>query len=397
MQQRVLQVLNGIGTGGIEKYVLDLMKHIDHNKYIFDFLLRKRTGDVESIITKYGSKIYYIESPSTSNRKKGTDVYNFFLQHPEYQTIHIHYAALEYITVLKAAKRSGVKTIILHSHGSSRDTLRRRVKHKINRFRTRSIPTCRLACSDKAAKWMFGSKNYTFIKNGIDTDIFKYNTTSRDLVRKKLGIENKYVWGHVGRLCETKNQKFLLKVFASYANNHPNSVLLLIGEGSDYEDLRKIVEDNCLTDQVLFLGYRNDVADIMCAMDIMVFPSLSEGFCIALIEAQCSGLPCVISDTIPNQIVLTDCIKMVSLKEGVNVWLDAIETVNMENREKYARIIAEKGFDIKSTTREVTDIYDEITARKIVDDTMQNSEQDQMPSLHYDFFDKYYGINEDED
>lgn len=357
MAQRILQVLNGLGTGGIEKYVIDLFRHMNPDEIVFDFLLRKKVNMHEDIITSLGGRVFYVAPYPEEKRQNYVDVDDFFRTHGEYSVVHIHAPSLEYVTILKLAKKYN-RNIILHSHCSSRNTFKARINHYINRFITRKCATAHFACSDKAAKWMFGNQDYEFVTNGIDTTKFTYNDVIRNEMRKELHLDDCFVWGHVGRLCETKNQEYLLCLFQKQLLYNANSKLLIIGEGNDLTNLQKLADELGIMEQVRFLGFRMDVHKLMCAMDVLVFPSLAEGFPITLIEAQSMGLPCVVADSITKQSALTDNIQFLSLSEDKGKWIKEINRKrNVENREIYSSIVKDKGFDISDSSKRVEEFY----------------------------------------
>ena len=364
MQQRVLHVLNGLGTGGIEKYILDLFQQIDPEKYVFDFLLRKKANMHEQLISSLGGRVYYVSPYPEKKKQNYKDVDQFFDCHKEYNIVHMHMNSLEYITILKLAKKHQVPNIILHSHNSSRVTLKARSLHYCNRFLTRNYPTERLACSDKAADWMFGNKSYMFVSNGINTEQFRFNQAYRDEIRQEFSLGDKYIWGHVGRLSEIKNQKFVIDLFSQQAANNPNSMLILVGEGRDEKHLKEYVESINLSKRILFLGVRNDVYKLLSAMDVMVFPSLAEGFPISIIEAQCSGLRCVLADTITSQVAITDKVDFLSLNDEIAVWNNVIsQPESLSDRINYYSIVRAAGFDLKETSKRIEHFYDDLTSR----------------------------------
>lgn len=360
MAERILHVLNGLGTGGIEKYVIDLFKHIDPEKYVFDFLVRKEGDNHKDTIAKLGGKVYTVSPYPEKRRQNYDDVDAFFSLHKEYSVVHIHAPSLEYTNILKLAKKHNIKTIILHSHCSSRSTIKGKALHYFNRFATKNCPTDRLACSEKAAKWMFGNKDYFFAFNGIDTGKFYYNSERRESTRMELGLGDDFVWGHVGRLCKTKNQRYLLQLFKDQIDVNPNSRLIIVGTGSDMQMLQEYARELGIYEKVLFLGQRDDVHLLMCAMDVLVFPSLDEGLPLTVVEAQSVGLPCVISDVITQQVKITKQVSFLPLNGDRKKWIHTINEIGIsENREDNSKIIKYAGFDISESSKRIELFYDE--------------------------------------
>jgi glycosyltransferase involved in cell wall biosynthesis len=219
--------------------------------------------------------------------------------------------------------------------------------------------TCNLACSSLAAKYFFGTKDCTIIKNGVDTNGYKFNPEPRSSLRKKYNISpSTHVLGHIGRFDEVKNHKFLLDIFDEYYKRNRDSKLMLVGEGHLEEQVREKVKTLGLEDNVIFLGVRNDIPDILCAMDCFVMPSLYEGLPFVLVEAQASGLPCVISDTINQDSRLAPYLKFRGLNDDLSLWVDDIKgLIGENNREEGAKYVKEQGFDILSTVQYLEHLY----------------------------------------
>ena len=163
-------------------------------------------------------------------------------------------------------------------------------------------------------------KYYRVIHNAINIKQFAYNQQKRDSLRRDLGIENKLVIGNVGRFHFQKNHEFLIRIFAEIHKRNKQSVLLLVGQGELEADIREQVRRLHLEEHVSFLGLRNDVSDLMSAMDVFLFPSVFEGLGIVAIEAQASGLPCIVSTEVPQDAKVTDRIKFIPLSLSAEEW-----------------------------------------------------------------------------
>ncbi|MGR5879859.1 glycosyltransferase [Bacillus pacificus] len=225
-------------------------------------------------------------------------------------------------------KGQGLKKIILHSHSSSGPSgfyhkiMRRIYRPRINKFATHYY-----ACSKDAANWMYGnfikSNNITVIPNSIDTAKFIYSTKIAEMKRNELGISKEsLVIGHVGRFAKMKNHEFLIDIFKFLNEKHRDSKLLLIGDGVLLDSIRNKSQELGIFENVLFLKEREDVHELMQAMDILVMPSIYEGLPLSLVEAQASGLPCIVSDTVSMETALTDLIEFVSLDDNISNWYD---------------------------------------------------------------------------
>ena len=181
--------------------------------------------------------------------------------------------------------------------------------------------------------------------------------------RKELGIEdNSFVVGHVGRFADVKNHLFLLDVFIEISLSRPSAELLLVGDG----ELRSKIEEKAaelrLKNKVIFTGDRSDVNELMMVMDVFVFPSKYEGLPVTLVEAQCSGLPCLVSDMIPSDsILIKELVQVCSLQDPASDWADAALQCRNENRIACAEKIKEAGFDIEKNAKWLEEFYFEKT------------------------------------
>ncbi|MEK5214649.1 glycosyltransferase [Psychrobacillus sp. FSL H8-0487] len=209
-----------------------------------------------------------------------------------------------------------------------------------------------------AAKEMFGKNEHILIKNAIPAKEYIYNDKIRKEVRTQYGLEKKFIIGHVGRLSYSKNHEFLLKIFVNIHEKNKDAILLLVGDGELRNDIEKKIEELGLKEHVILTGVRNDISRLLQAMDVFVFPSHFEGLGIVAIEAQASGLPCVISDTIPQEALITNDIKQVSLNVGVEVWAETILNYKDSfNRKNTYQEINNAGYDIKEESSKLEQLY----------------------------------------
>ena len=321
---RVLQVVTKMDRGGLETMLMNYYRRIDRNKVQFDFLVhREERGAYDDEIELLGGKIYRLPRLVPWSVSYLSSLNNFFDEHLEYKIVHVHQDCLSSV-ILKAAKKHRIPVRIAHSHSSSQD---KNLKYPIKLICKHSIPkyaTDLFACGKNAGNWMFGGASYKIINNAIDVAAYAYDLTKRQEMRQQLSVENEFTVGHVGRFNQPKNHSFLLEIFNALLKEEPNAVLLLVGGGEDMKMIQVKAQILGIAEHVRFLGIRSDVADLMQAMDIFVFPSLYEGLGIALIEAQAAGLPCVVSDTIPKEAYLTDLVKSESLSDSPDIWAEKI-------------------------------------------------------------------------
>ena len=215
-------------------------------------------------------------------------------------------------------------------------------------------------CGEESGKWLYGEKNksrFIMLNNAIDAASYTYDLSKREELRRQLGLADKLVIGHVGRFNPQKNHPFLLDIFAALLKKESNAVLLLVGGGVGMSKMQEKVQELGIAEHVRFLGVRSDVADLMQAMDVFVFPSLYEGLGIALIEAQAAGLPCVVSDTIPHEAYLTDLVDSESLSAPAEKWAEKILAKRAIPRTDRQAEIAAHDFDITTEAVKLQEFY----------------------------------------
>ena len=277
--------------------------------------------------------------------------------------IDIHLSSLSHISDLFYPQKYGVKIRIVHSHSSSISANPLHyLLHYISKPFVRSLATNYLGCSDKALDWMY---KYTgvrgealMIKNGIDAERFRYNMQQREALRERMGLTNMSIIGHVGRFMKVKNHAFLLSVFAYFHEFHPDSKLMLVGDGDLLDSIKALAVQLGISGDVLFLGKRTDIPDLLQVMDIVVMPSLFEGLPVSLVEAQASGLPVLATNIISSDTMISSGFHSMSLSQGPEAWAAKIDNILAS----YQRIdtygdIKNKGFDISDTVAILENIY----------------------------------------
>ena len=354
---RVLQVVTHMNRGGLETMLMNYYRHIDRTQVQFDFLThREYDGDYGEEIKTLGGIIYHLPVLNPFSNSYKAALRSFFKEHPEYQIVHVHQDCLSSV-ILKEAKKCKVPVRIAHSHNSSQD---KNIKYPIKMFWRLFIPkyaTDLLACSNDAGKWMFRGEDFSVLNNAIDAELYKYSPQRKSEQRTKLGIlENELVVGHVGRFSPAKNHAFLLDIFYEIRKQIP-SKFLLVGDGELRSDIEKKIADLKLQDRVILTGVRDDVADLLQAMDVFVFPSHYEGLPVTMIEAQAAGLPCLISDKVPIECKKTDLVRQLPLSAGAKVWATAvIDAAKTDRLDTYSEI-KNAGFDIAENARKLQKYY----------------------------------------
>ena len=357
---RIAQIMGKMDNGGVEAVIMNYYRNIDRSKVQFDFIV---DGDSKFIprdeIESLGGRIYIVP-PYQKIGKYISALVKLFKEN-NYQIVHSNINTLS-VFPLFAAKKAGVPVRIAHNHSTAAkgETKKNILKYILRPF-SKVFATHYAACSEYAGEWLFGKKamesgKVTIFNNAIDLNKFKFDKNVRNEVRKKLGIEDKFVIGHVGRLCFQKNQEFLIDVFEEVHRRNPNTVLLLIGDGEDREKIENRIKD---MHGVFLLGNRNDVNRLYQAMDVFVLPSKYEGLPVVGVEAQTSGLPCVLSDKMTAETKMTDNVTFLSTDDSTKEWVEAIDDMRILPRNIGAYIdLFNNGFSIKERACKLTELYE---------------------------------------
>ena len=367
MAIRVLHMLHSMNRGGAETMLMNYYRNLDRTKVQFDFLLTyEGTSDYEDEILSLGGRVFHL-TPLTLKTMKTycKDVEVFLKTHPEYQIVHSHTSSKSAIP-LRIAKKCGVPVRISHSHNmilenrfSPKEVIRKVLKKPL-----RKVSTHNFACSKDAAIWLYGEdfwKNgkVRIMKNAIDLERFSFQKEKRQALRKEYDLEDAFVVGHVGRFDLPKNHDFLLKIFAEIKKQKNNAILMLVGDGARREEIKRQAEQLGLDDAVRFMGIREDVPDLLHTMDVFLFPSLSEGLGIVLIEAQTCGLPCFTSkDVVPKEAQISNLLTFISLEDSPKYWADCVlQTDFSKERVSHATEATKHGYDIKKSAKDMQNFY----------------------------------------
>lgn len=361
MKKRVLSVISKLTIGGAEKVARDIGFYADSEEFETHYLVfGEKKGDYEDELTAHGCKIIRIPEPSENyaayfnNLKKLINEYHYDIIHA-HTMFNIGWAML-------AGKLCKVPVRVAHSHSAlaEKRDFKTRVYESLMRFLIKTCATDFVACGKKAGERLYGkrffNKKGTLILNGIDVKSFRFDEEKRKEIREKLNIGEKFVIGHAGHLASVKNQGFLIEIMPETLKKKPESVLLLLGDGEERENYEKKVSELNLEDKVIFTGNVRNVGDCLSAMDVFAFPSLYEGTPLSVIEVQSNGLPCVISDSVPNDVFLTELIKPLSLSKKAD-WVDEICKAKRKNPKAYTAIMEKSPFDLYSALNRFYKIY----------------------------------------
>ncbi len=327
--------------GGIETYLINQAKMLDKNKAVFDFVTDFSTMVYENEVSALGSKIYYIPAKKNGVLAQWKAFAKILRDHKEYKTVYFNILDAGAAITMFIPWLFG-RTIVTHSHNN--DTEKRKL-HRLCKPFLNLFTSERFACSPSAAKYMFGNRKATVIPNAIDAKRFKFNPAVREDKRKELGVADRFVICHVGRLAPQKNPKGLIDIFDSLYKADRSAVLLSVGDGEMADEVHLYAKSKPCCDAIRFLGRRGDIHEILQAADVFLFPSFYEGLGIVAIEAQAAGLPCVLSDVIPKEVAVTDNVFYLSLSEPPEKWAKTLLSLKNSNRLSDQSRLREAGYD----------------------------------------------------
>ena len=368
MEQRqihVLHFIHSMNMGGAENMIMNLYRSIDREVIQFDFLVHSNEkGIFEDEIEKLGGKIYRAPYYKIINGRAYTHFLdNFFRQHSEIKIVHGHVGSCAHI-YLKIAKKYGCFTIA-HSHNARPKISVRSIAYRFFTYRTRHVADYFMSCGQKAGEYRFGKKitkdirRYHILNNGIDTNKFVYNVQVRNRIRKELGIgDSELLIGHIGRFQEQKNHKYLIGILKELVKYRNDVKLIMVGDGELRQKIENQVKADKLSEHVIFAGIRNDVNDLLQGMDCFVFPSFYEGLPVTVIEAQASGLPCIISENVTKEVNITDLVTYLPIaKYNLPDWAAKIIKESRIQRRNTKEEIVNAGYDVEETANWLQRFY----------------------------------------
>ena len=355
---RVAMLTNHFGVTGIGSVIMNYSKSLNPLKYDIT-IIAGRPIAIQYLEECKLAGIKVIELPS---RHKESLKHYFYLYNAlkkgEFDIVHVHGNSSIMSVELTLAKFAGVKKRIAHSHNSTcpNVTIHNFLSPYFNKIYSKA-----LACGLLAGDWIFGKDNFEVLPNGFHTEKFKFSLEKRNSIRKKLQLEDKYILGHIGRFNYVKNQIYLLQVFEKVAISCKDAVLLLVGNGPDFEKVKSLVEVHPYKNRIILYGVSDEPDALYSAMDLFVLPSLHEGLPVVLLEAQISGLPCLVSDTVTREMDFGN-ITWASIKSEPQIWVDKIlkirDKVNIDREsyyEKNRKQILE--YDISNNVKQLEKIY----------------------------------------
>ncbi len=362
---RVLMVLTvRYGKNGIANCVMNYLSRMDPVRVRCDLVcLNEPDETARTLVEQAGGSVFVLPGRNRHPLRYIRQL-TALVREREIEIVHAHGNSATLAAELLAAKRGGARVRMPHSHNT---TCNMKVIDKLLRGIFYRTSTQNIACSVAAGEWLFPNRPYTVLNNAIDTLRFRFSAAKREEMREQLGLSrDEIVFLHIGAFNEQKNQAFLLEAFEQLLVQKPDARQLLVGDGARRLSCEARAEARGIRKQVAFLGLREEIPALLSAADVFVLPSLHEGLPLTLVEAQCAGLPCVVSEKVTREAALSDMVSFAPI-EHAQAFADAMVTAAQTQREEAsARAIAraqEAGYDVAQNAEALMHIY-EAAARK---------------------------------
>ena len=352
---KVVHVLGSVNKGGVESIVFNYSKALKDFVEPTFICFDDSTAIPEEFIKEIGG--HYFVVPHVKHLGKFNKAFKKILLENKYDVIHSHVNTLS-VFPLRVAKKCKYPIRIAHSHSQSskKEHLRNFIKSILKKFSKR-YATYYIACGEIAGRYQFGNKAFDkgevhLLRNAIDIDRFAFDSKKREEIRKELGVkENQTLVGSIGRLCQTKNQTYILKM----AEQLPEHKFVLIGAGELKEELENYIKEHNIKNVILY-GTTDNPSYFYNAFDVFVLPSLYEGVPVTGVEAQANGVYCLFSDTVPPESNCSNYCKFVPIgDENLSKWVEELK-IKREHENHYKEV-TEAGFNIKDASKKLLEIY----------------------------------------
>lgn len=354
--ERILCIVSSLDTGGAETFMMKLFRKLP-DTYCMDFVVSTDAGYYEDEVRALGGKIYRVPLRTKHPIASYKAIVHVVRKNHYRCVLKLCDTPIGVVDLL-AAKQGGARQLCVRScNAASSESVLRRTVNNILRPVLNCIANVKFAPSDLAAEYTFGrrearSGRVVFLHNAIDLDVYRFSETGREKIRAEYGIENSaFVVGHIGRFNNQKNHKFLIDVFSEIHKRENSAKLLLIGNGELSDKVKRQVREYQIEDNVIFCGVRSDIPELLSAMDVFVFPSFYEGMPNTVIEAQATGLPCLLSDTITKEAQITDMVTYLPLGQTVQKWADMALEIGHGIRKDTKSQLEKAQYDIESAVR----------------------------------------------
>lgn len=357
---KILHVIGTMDMGGAETFLMNILRSADRHRFKFIFLcFENKQFDYEKELVTLGAKVVRIPDAKRSGPIRHIRDIIQILRAESVDIIHSH-TYYNSMFALIAGKLSGTKVRITHSHNTRAENSPSIVKNiyfRISSIVINTLSTSRIACGQDAGKALFGHKSFLVITNGIKIQDFVYSTVKRSEIREELGINNdETVLLNIARFSTQKNHDFLIDIYCAYIKSNPKSKLILVGDGHLRRAIERKVEKLGISQKVIFAGKRSDTSSLYSSADLFILPSLYEGLPVTMVEAQANGLPSVISDSIDNNVKLTNTVMSYSLSKSAKQWANMINKLDLTRRNT-EKILKSGSYDVDESIKVLERLY----------------------------------------
>lgn len=362
---RILMVIGSTNMGGAQIFILNLLKNMDLERYQIDFAInfKEVEGGIGQELRNMGCNIYTLPYFKVYNYSTFKKCWKEFLTDHKYDIVHGH-SSNSASVYLKVAKEMGCVTIA-HSHSAGfRGNLIHRLMKRYFASQIRKVADYWFACSSIAAEHLYGKgykdyNHYYDIPNGINAEKYRYDASISNRIRKSIGVnDGDFLCGHVGSFTSPKNHPFLLDIFKEVLKKKSNAKLICCGGGKLLPQIKERAQKLGIIDNIIFPGIVKNCNEYMMAMDVLIFPSLFEGFPMTIIEAEATGLPIVMSDVITTEVDITNCVQRLSLNDHPELWADNIINLKSGERSTYNCIVKDSKYNMKTGAKFIMSLYE---------------------------------------
>ena len=354
--KRILCIVSSLNAGGAETLLMKIYRMLPEDIRL-DFAVSEDNGIYEKEVEALGGIIHRVPLRTKHPFKVYKGIKNAVKENKYDSVLKLCDTPIGYFDLLAAKAGGATKLCARSCNASSSESALRKIVNTCLRPAFNRITTVKIAPSDLAAEYTFGKAqveagNVNFLNNAVDLSVFRYDADARGRIRAEFSLEDKLVVGHIGRFNQQKNHAYLLEIFERIASMRPDARLMLVGKGELEGQIREKAEERGILDKIIFTGVRKDVPALLSAMDVFVFPSFYEGMPNTVIEAQATGLPAVISDTITKQADITGIVDYLPITLSPEEWAKrALIRADAERADTHPDFIKNK-YDIQSTAKE---------------------------------------------
>lgn len=362
--------MGGMNRAGAESMIMTLYRVLDKEKYQFDFLVYKKDKqDYEDEIISMGGRVIHLplKAGLKGKLKSINGIHKIIRDYGPFEAIHIATLHNSAFPLIASIPYHNIRRIV-HSHNTS-NVVNPGVGKKIYNWITKKIiqstTQYRLACGKEAGEYLFGkhqfNKDGIIINNSVNVEAFYHSRKANvNKIKAELNLSNKLVIGSIARLTKVKNHGMMIEIASELKDRGVEFKMLLIGRGELESSLKESVNQRGLSENVMFLGVRSDISELLHCMDMLLMPSYFEGNPVTLIEAQAAGVPALISDSITRKIDLNlGLIHQCNVKLSAGVWVDRILSIKKPELQlsQIKRAMAEAGYDTESNLQKLIELY----------------------------------------